>query len=59
MLIKKVSPITGKENEMELPVTQEKIAQWKKSGNTIQDSFPELNPAEREFLLTGDRKSVV
>lgn len=53
MLIEKVSPITGKVHKLELPVTEEKIAQWKSSGTTIQDAFPELTPDEREFLLTG------
>ena len=53
MLITKKSPFTGKENTMDIPVTQEQIDHWKNSGGTIQRVFPRLTASQREFLMTG------
>jgi len=52
MKIKRVSPITGKINIMDLDVLTEQIVRWKK-GELIQDVFPELTADEREFIMTG------
>lgn len=49
-------PVTGKENTMDLPVTQEQIDEFSKPGverRNIQDIFPNLNAEQREFLKTG------
>lgn len=53
MKVIKRSNITGKDNEMELPVSLEKMIAWESSGALIQNFFPELNDDQREFLLTG------
>lgn len=52
MKITRVSSLTGKENSMDLPVTQDQIAAWI-GGTPIQDAMPELTPSQREFLMTG------
>ena len=52
MKIKRVSPITGKINVMDLDVVTEQIVRWEK-GELIQDVFPKLTADEREFIKTG------
>ena len=52
MLITKTSQLSGKTHTMDLDVTQEGIDKWK-GGELIQNVFPNLNPSEREFLMTG------
>lgn len=48
-----VSQLSGKINEMDLPITEEEFLAWRESGQLIQDAFPQLTPSQREFLLTG------
>lgn len=52
MLIQKVSMLTGKLNEMDIPVTPQQISAWRK-GALIQNAMPNLSPEQREFLITG------
>jgi hypothetical protein len=52
MKITKVSPLSGKENTLDLPVTEEQLLRWK-MGDLIQDVMPDLTPDEREFLISG------
>lgn len=52
MIIKKKCIITGKINELDLPVTQTQINNWR-SGMLIQDAMPNLNTFQREFIMTG------
>ncbi len=52
MLITKTSVITGKENTMNLPITQEQLQQWQ-LGGLVQDVFPDLDVNQREFLISG------
>ena len=52
MKVTKISSLSGKENTMDLPITQEQIQEWE-SGELVQHVFPELSPEEREFLMTG------
>ena len=51
-LIARRSPITGKLNTMEIPVTTEQYKAWQ-GGTLIQVAMPDLTPAQREFLQTG------
>lgn len=50
------SQLTGKEHSMELPMT---VTEYRRAmehynrGALIQDAFPRLSPAQREFLMTG------
>jgi hypothetical protein len=54
--IVRTSPITGKQNTREIPISVETYAlgmqAWKK-GALIQNAFPTLSPADREFILSG------
>jgi hypothetical protein len=52
MLIKKVSMLSGKMHEIELPITVEEIQRWK-NGELAQRVWPHLTPAQREFIITG------
>ena len=53
MLISRVSIITGKVHEMDLPITSSQLAAWLARADLIQNIFPDLTPAQREFLQTG------
>lgn len=52
MLIQRRSLISGLIRTLDLPVTEEQIEAWE-NGALIQDAMPNLNTAQREFLLTG------
>ena len=52
MIITRKSPISGKVNSLDLPITNEQVAAWQ-AGTYIQNAFPNLTPDEREFLKTG------
>ena len=44
--------MSGKSHEMEINVSEKQITLWME-GALIQDVMPNLNPDEREFLMTG------
>lgn len=52
MLIKRESMLSGIIHEMDLPVTNEQLAQWL-NGSLIQNVMPHLTSGQREFLMTG------
>jgi len=52
MLVKKVSSLTGKTHELDLPITEDQIRLWQE-GVFAQHAFPDLTAAEREFIMTG------
>ena len=52
MIIRRISPVTGKENAREINVTQEQIDRWQ-TGALIQNVMPELSASDREFLISG------
>lgn len=52
MTIHKISMLTGKAHKMDLPVTQEQFEKFL-AGTMVQDAFPHLSPAQREFILSG------
>lgn len=56
MIITRTSPLSGNTTSMELPVTSGQMERFKyrrQNGERIQDIFPNLTPAQREFILTG------
>ena len=53
MKVQRKSSISGKINEMEIPVTEEQLKNYYDSGRNIQDCFPWLDDDEREFIMTG------
>ena len=52
MIVRRPNIFTGKVRELELNVTQEQIHRWR-SGELIQNVFPDLSTDEREFLISG------
>lgn len=52
MKITRTSPYSGKDNTLEIDVTEEQIIKWQQ-GMLIQDAMPNLSPDEREFMMTG------
>ena len=52
MKITRTSQATGITREMELDITDEQILKYE-AGELIQNAFPNLTPAEREFIITG------
>lgn len=56
MKIYRVSPLTEKMNCMDLDVTPEQLAELARPAHArrlVQEIFPDLSPAEREFVKTG------
>lgn len=51
--VKRRSLLTGKVNEMTLPITMGEIAQFLSKDNSVLDAFPQLTSAQREFISTG------
>jgi hypothetical protein len=45
--------MSGKENTMELPITEADLLEYESGNLCIQDAFPQLNASQREFILTG------
>lgn len=52
MLIKRRSPFSGKENELEIDVNEYQMKLWQ-SGTPIQIAMPHLSADDREFILSG------
>lgn len=56
MIITKTSPLTGEVNSMDLPVTPEQLAEMarpRRERRMVQEIFPHLTAAQREFIQTG------
>jgi hypothetical protein len=56
MLITNTSQISGVKTTLELDITEEQLERFfnrRENGEYVQTIFPNLTPAEREFILTG------
>ena len=56
MQITNISQLSGKENTMELDITEEQLERFynrRENGEYVQTIFPNLTQGEREFILTG------
>jgi hypothetical protein len=53
MIIRRKSPITGKLNEMDLDITEVQLRRYYIGRELVNETFPNLNADEREFLMTG------
>lgn len=53
MLIMRISSLTDEAHEMELDITPEQLYAYENFGVLLQDAFPNLTPAQREFIKTG------
>jgi len=51
--ISRMSIHTGAVNIMELPITKLQIRGWLNGEKTAFELFPELNPVQMDFLITG------
>ncbi len=52
MKITKTDPISGKENTLDIDVTESQLQAWH-AGALIQDVMGHLSADDREFLITG------
>lgn len=52
MNIIRTSPISGIVHVMNIDVSHEQLARWRK-GELIQNAMPHLTDDEREFIMTG------
>lgn len=57
MLITRKSPLSGKENTIDVPIDPEQYHKWNNTNvryrRYIQDEFPTLSAELREFIKTG------
>jgi len=53
MIIMRISMLSGEVNEMDLDITPAQLESYELFGVLLQDTFPNLSPAEREFIKTG------
>jgi len=53
MKITRKSMISGKTHTLDLDVTQEQLDNYYIKGELLQNAFPHLPAAEREFIKTG------
>ncbi len=53
MKVTRKSLISGKAHTMELPVSQHQLNTYHAGTANIQDVFPHLTAAQREFIKTG------
>ncbi len=52
MILVRKSRFTGVTRTMDLPITDEQMAAFN-AGALVQQAFPQLDKAQREFILTG------
>ena len=53
MIIMRISMLTGEVHEMDLDITPAQLESYELFGVLLQDAFPNLSPAEREFIKSG------
>ena len=56
IIVARKSDWSGITRSMELPITEQQCYLWASRQRLIQDAFPQLSTAEREFLITGMTK---
>lgn len=53
MILRRYSPVSKKYNAMNLPISGAKFVEWTHTDMFVEDFFPELSPAEQEFMVSG------
>jgi hypothetical protein len=56
MIITKKDPLSGENNSLEIPITEDELARCNarhENQEYIQDIVPHLTASQREFLMTG------
>lgn len=56
MLVTRISPITGRQNTLDLDISSDSLLRWQSGLLLVQDAFPALTADEREFLISGCTK---
>jgi len=56
MLITRTSPITGRQNTLDLDISTDSLLKWQSGLLLVQEAFPVLTADEREFLISGCTK---
>lgn len=51
--ISRRSDLTGRQNSMDLPVTEAMLQDWCHNNKLIQNVMPSLSKDQREFLISG------
>ena len=52
MLITRISQLTGIQRTLDLPITQTQLTTYD-NGALLQEAFPQLSSADREFIKSG------
>lgn len=52
MLVTRWSPISKVQHTLDLPIEDQDLARYA-AGALIQEAFPNLSPAQREFIMSG------
>ena len=54
MILTRISLLSGRENQMELPITAGEYSEFMLGRlGLVQEAFPELSADQREFILSG------
>jgi hypothetical protein len=53
MIVTRISSLTGEVHEMDLDITPASLELYDDFGVLLQNAFPNITPAEREFIKTG------
>jgi hypothetical protein len=53
MIVNRLSHLTGKINQMDIPITPQQLVLLENRERAIQDIVPHLSAEHREFLMTG------
>jgi len=53
MILARKSMLTGEVHSMELPITSKQLSTWDSGKGLIQEVFPKLTSAQREFIMSG------
>jgi hypothetical protein len=53
MRVTRKSDVSGKDNTMDLPITEDHLRNWLTTTRLIQNVMPHLNKDQSEFLISG------
>ena len=53
MILARKSMLTGEVHSMELPITSKQLSTWDSGKGLLQEVFPKLTSAQREFIMSG------
>ena len=53
MKITRISELTGRTQSMDIPITEQQYYEYMTGTEPIQQFFPDLDPDQREFIMTG------